>query len=454
MATGPIDYTRGFGQVSPFGNILQGLEAGAQFAGIEQARELRGLQMQAAQQAQAERAAQMERETALSGAMTALVNNPNPTFQDYQRVAMMLPADRSKALMEQFNAMNADRQQNELRFAGNVLASIRSGSPEVGIGLIRERIDAERNSGRPDGEQRAKGYETWLRLVEVAPEQAGATIGALVSQLPGADKLMENLTRVGTERRAEEMFPSQLAQSRSEAQSAAVKARFAESKAVADLALTNAQILGLADDREIKRQNVQIARLNAQISAENNALRRQELEQRRIEAAETRDRTARERIAELNSARGNIDNFLNTADRALNTPKNVIGSAAGPVSARIPTTFQATADFEMLVETLGAQSFLSQIPNIKGMGQLSNAEGEKLQAALQNLSLRQSPEQLTANIREAQRLMLKARRNIEERFGAAPSVPDTPAARTAAPTVPGGPVRSVDDLVRQYTAPR
>jgi len=443
MATGPIDYTRGFGQISPFGNILQGLEAGAQFANIEQMRDLRGLQIQATQQA-------LEREAALSGAMTALANNPNPTIQDYRRVAMMLPADRSKALMAQFDTMTAAGQQDELRFAGNVLASIRSGSPDVGIGLIRERIDSERNSGRPDGEQRARGYETWLKLVEAAPEQAGATIGVLVSQLPGADKLMENLSRVGTERRAEEMFPSQLKSSRSAAQSAAVLARFAESRAVADLALTNAQILGLANDREIKPQNVRIASLNAQIAAEGNLLRRQELEQKRVDAEETRDRTARERVAELNAARNNIDNFLNTANRALNTPKNIIGRAAGPLSARIPTTLQPTADFEALVETLGAQSFLSQIPNIKGMGQLSNAEGEKLQAALQNLSLRQSPERLTANIREAQRLMIKARRNIENKYGAAPSVPDTPAAETAAPVVPGGPARSVDDLVRQY----
>jgi hypothetical protein len=85
------------------------------------------------------------------------------------------------------------------------------------------------------------------------------------------------------------------------------------------------------------------------------------------------------------------------------------------------------------------------------MGQLSNAEGEKLQSALQSLSLKQSPERLMENIREAQRLMLKARGNIEARYGAAPSVPDTPAARTAAPVAPGAPVRSVDDLVRQYT---
>jgi len=444
MATGPIDYTRGFAAANPLGGLLEAMQAGATFAGIEEQRQARQIAMQQA-------AARVEEERALGEEISGLISNPNPTFADYQRVAIRLPADRANALRANFEAMTRDRQANELAFAGNVLAALNSDSPDVGLNLIRERAAAMRNSGRED---QAKGYDTWVSLLERDPAGAKATIGVLVSQLPGADKLLENVGRVQQERRTEQMFPAELERKRSEAQSAAVAARFAESRAIADLQLTNAQILGLADDREIKRQNVQIARLNAQIAAEGNQIRRAELVQKAQDAAEARDRTTRERTAELNAARGNIDNFLNTADRALNTPLNVIGAAAGPVSARIPTVSQATADFEALVETLGAQSFLSQIPNIKGMGQLSNAEGEKLQAALQNLSLRQSPERLTANIREAQRLMLKARRNIEERFGAAPNIPDTPSARTAAPAVPGAPTRSVDDLVRQYTAPR
>jgi len=150
----------------------------------------------------------------------------------------------------------------------------------------------------------------------------------------------------------------------------------------------------------------------------------------------------REKVAEVENARATMDNMLNTADRILKTPKSVVGSAAGPVSARMPTISQDTADFEELVTTLGSQSFLAQIPNIKGMGALSNAEGEKLQAALQNFSLRQSPERLLENVREAQRLIMKGRSTLAKRTGMPDSIPDTPAAS------PSG--ANIEALLKKY----
>ena len=42
--------------------------------------------------------------------------------------------------------------------------------------------------------------------------------------------------------------------------------------------------------------------------------------------------------------------------------------------------------------------FLQQIKNMKGMGALSEKEGDRLAASVANLSLTQSPEQLRKNI--------------------------------------------------------
>jgi len=443
----PIDYTRGFGSANPFGSVMQGLEAGAAFAGIEQQQAARAQQMMLRDQQMQAAQAEQERQRQMASAVDALIQNPNATRADYDRLAVLMPKDQREGLIGAFNARTSEQQGSDLRFAGQVEAALVSGNAEVAQQLIRERADAERNSGRED---QARAYETWAKIAETSPDAARVAVGNILATLPGGGAVLESIGRVRGEARAAQAFEPEQRKRMAEAESAAVAARFAESKAISDLKLTAAQIAGLALDADIKRQNVAIASMNARVGAEGNDLKRRELELKVAEMQDKRDTTARERVGELNAARGNIDNFLNTASRALNTPRNVIGSAAGPVSARVPTTFQSTADFEALIETLGAQSFLSQIPNIKGMGQLSNAEGEKLQSALQSLSLKQSPERLMENIREAQRLMLKARGNIEARYGAAPSVPDTPAARTAAPVAPGAPVRSVDDLVRQY----
>lgn len=155
-----------------------------------------------------------------------------------------------------------------------------------------------------------------------------------------------------------------------------------------------------------------------------------------------RDAAVDQKVAEVESARGNVDNMLNTLDRVMQTPMSVVENATGPIDQFLPTTRQSTADFEELVSTIDAQAFLAQIPQMKGLGALSDAEGKKLSAALQNFSLRQSPERLFENAREAQRLLLKARENISTRYGVPETVPDTPAVETEA--------EDIEALLRRY----
>ena len=123
-------------------------------------------------------------------------------------------------------------------------------------------------------------------------------------------------------------------------------------------------------------------------------------------------------------------------------PNSTLRAATGPLDSRLPTIQQDVADLEALAETLGSQAFLSQIPSMKGLGALSNAEGEKLQSSLTNLSMKQSADQLAANVREAQRLILKARKNVETRYGVKAGPPDTPAVQT--------PAADIDALVKKY----
>jgi len=56
--------------------------------------------------------------------------------------------------------------------------------------------------------------------------------------------------------------------------------------------------------------------------------------------------------------------------------------------------------------------------------------------------LRQSDTQLSTNIKEAQRLMLKARSNLSTRYGVPEVIPDTPQA--------GANKTSIDALLEKY----
>ena len=326
MAIGPIDYTSAFGQQGgPFGQIMQGLQAGSQFAAIEQQRAAQQAAIEAQRQKTAAEEAAMRRQQQINDAVAGLVANPNRTFADYERVAVLLPEKEAASLRANFEGLSKERQSSDLSFSGQVLAAFNSKAPQVGISLLRERAAGERNAGR---EQQARAFETWADIAERDPESASATIGTLVSVLPGGDKVIEGVGKVQGQRREAALFPATMKKAEAEANTAAVTAKFAESKAVSDLALTDAQIRGLAVDEQIKRQNVAIAAMNARTAAEGNTLKRQELQQKLDEMKDRRDSLVREKTAELESARGNIDNMLNTADRVLNTPMSVVGAAA------------------------------------------------------------------------------------------------------------------------------
>jgi hypothetical protein len=283
----------------------------------------------------------------------------------------------------------------------------------------------------------------------------------------GPEKFVETFGKVGEEQRATEaearkrqLFPSELTRAEADARRAgaqaitaeaeadpqmiaarlneqlaktnreAVAAKFAESKAVQDLRMSEAQIKALADDAAIKRQNVAIASMNAATARAGNDLQRQRLQLDLQAMVDKRDATVRDKVASAEASASTVDNMLNTIQRIKRNPR--LNAVVGGVEGRMPAVAAESVDAIALIETLGSQAFLSQIPQIKGMGQLSNAEGDKLQAAFQNFSRVQSEKQFRANLDEATRLLEKARQGIAKGTGVALPPVDTPAAPPAA----------------------
>lgn len=419
---GPIDYS--LDVATPFASALEGYKAGAAIRNDQQQQ----------QQQQAEAQAKLRMQSDLH----ALSSNKSATGADYASVMTKYP-QLSEELSRSWSALDGAQRQSKLQQGTQAYAAILSGKPEVAETLFRERAGAARNSGMEDV---AKQSETMADLIKLHPETARTSIALSLAAEMGPDKFATTFGQLGAEQRADDLAPAALTEANSKASSAATAAKFADSKAVQDLRMGDEQIKKWAADTEIARMNTRIAAMNAATARESNAVKLEELRLKRDEAIQARDDKLRGKVAEVDSARSTIDNMLNTADRVLKTPKGVVGSAAGPVSSRMPTMSQDTADFEALIDTLGSQAFMAQIPALKGMGALSNAEGEKLQAALQNFSLKQSPERLLANVKEAQRLMLKARKMVGEKYGAPESTPDTPEA--------GGSAGDIDALLQKY----
>lgn len=403
---GPYDYT--IKQPDIAGSLMSGIQMGQQLGA-----------QQAAQEKHQQYAADLQ--SYLS----------NPTAQGASAMMAKYP-ESQKAMSASFETFDKGQKEEIFKAGTQAYSAIQNGRPEVAVKILDDRIAATQNAG-----QDTTDLESLKQTLSQNPQGAAAGLGLTMSAMnPDA------WAKISGEQREARMDPAKQTEAQAKASKAATDAKFAESAAVQDLQKGGWEIQKLANDIGISRQNSQIAAMNAATAREGNSLKKQELGLQLQEKIAKRDAAVNEKVAEVSSARATIDNMLNTADRVLQTDTSTIEKATGPFDQYTPTLRQDTADFQELVNNLSSQAFMAQIPALKGMGALSNAEGEKLQSSLQNLSLRQSPERLVENVKEAQRLILKSRENLSKKFGVPDVTPDTPAAAPS-PT-------NIDALLQKY----
>lgn len=431
----------------PFQAALAGYQGGAAIRDDQMQQQM--LQAKLAEQERA-RLAQIQMQQELA----ALSSNPTAGARDYAAFTLRYPALKDQ-LKQSWEMVGKDRQAGVQDMMTRAYSALSVGKPDIAEQIMRDRAAAMRNSGNEAG---AKPHEMWADMIKENPGQA-KHLGALMLSSIDPEKFATNFATLGAEGRAADEAPAKLAEAnakattateeariaapkadatlaeaQAKAQAAVVGAKFAESKAVADLKLNAAQIEKMAADTEIARMNARIAAMNAATSRQGNDLKRQELQLKVEEAIQKRDDKVREKVATAQSGAASIDNMLNTIERIKVNPR--LNDVLGGIEGRTPALRDDSVDAVALIETLGSQAFLAQIPNIKGMGALSNAEGEKLQSALQNLSRTQSEGQFRANLEEATRLLTKGRKALSASTGVDLGKPDTP----AKPTAPAGKV--------------
>lgn len=416
----PFDYT--IKQPDIAGSLLGGIEAGQQMQANRIAIEAKD----AAAEKQRQYSADLQNYlSAPSASNASAMIAKYPEFQ--------------KSLSASFDIYDKGQKDEIFKSGTQAYSAIQNGKPEVAKKILDDRIAAFENSG-----QDTKDLLDLRRQLDSDPKAVASGLALTMSALKPDD-----WGKISTELRETAKAPAELSLAEAKAAKAATDAKFAESSAVQDLAKGGWEIQKLANDINISKLNSQIAAMNAatsrqanDIKSQGNNLKQQELQLKLQEKIDKRDAAINEKVSTVQSGRAAIDNFLNTADKAINTPDSVIESAAGTVSSVLPTYDQDVADFEETIKTLGSQAFLSQVPAMKGLGALTEAEGKKLESSLANLSLRQSPKKITENLKEAQRLMLKARATLSDRYGVPDVTPDTPA---SAPTPTG-----IDALLQKY----
>lgn len=213
---------------SPFESAVQGLKFGAGLADMQMERQAQAVKLQQQQQA-------MQQQQALSATLRGLgekIKSGTATSSDFHQVSLMAPKEQSEAALKTWESMNQTKKENLLSFSSQVMSALGSKEPQIGIDLLKQRAEAERNTGNED---QAKAYDTWAKLAELDPVNSQVAVGGMLSGLPGGDKVVDSWVKAQAERRAAELQPAALKKAEAEATTAEVGAQFAAPKALADL---------------------------------------------------------------------------------------------------------------------------------------------------------------------------------------------------------------------------
>ena len=401
LATQPINYLGSNQQPDIASELMQGLQIGMTLRKMREERQ------------QAELTQQRQEQFRNDFSMAWDSKDPNSFIS-----LMGKHPEFGKQFKEGYDILNEQQKKNEFSTGLQIYSALQSTNPQIAKDLVTNLKTAAENSGQPADE-----YDFLLDTINKDPEMAKNYMKMALSAA-APDKWAESMGKVGQEQRAAEMQPLEMRKKKAETSSAETTAKYADSTAMMELDKKGWDIKKLQSDIEANKANTRIAAMNAQLNKEGNSLKRQELQIKIEDAKRERDEKVQSKAADITAARDSMDNFLNTAERLLSNPD--LNDAIGAIEGRLPAMSDKTADIVSLIDTLKAQSFMAAVPNMKGMGQLSDKEGARLEASIQNLGRVQSETQFLANLKEAQRLIKKARTNLATRYGVPDTEPDIP----------------------------
>lgn len=215
---GPIDYSLSVQQ--PFQSAVEGFKFGA------------GMKQMADERAalQAQQAAQQQMQQELAAAAQDPRQLPSLMVR-YPQLAEKLKIG--------WDTMNGQQQQASLAQASEVFSALHSGRADVAQANLRARARAMRDAG---DEQGATLTERMAQWAETHPESLKTSIGLRLAAIPGGDKVIEAVTKLGGEQRAADLHPALVEKGKEEAKEAgskatteAVKAKYAEPTVLKDL---------------------------------------------------------------------------------------------------------------------------------------------------------------------------------------------------------------------------
>lgn len=390
----PIDYT--LDVVNPVQSSLQGFTGGLQLGMAVEDRK------RAVAQAQRDQLAKEQMNKDLFDL------SQNPSYEGYTQVMTKYP-QLAENLKRAYDTMDAGKQQTTFSLASQAYAALSSQRPEIAKQVLEDAAIAYDNSGNKQDAGVLRGY---LKMIDTSPEAARTSIGMLMSSV-NPDKFKDIYSTLGGEQRANEMQPYDIAESK--AKTAYTEAQTNDIPLAAEDRRTGVDNQG----RKIEYDNqFNYDKLSQDQQQFYDGLDKTE----RIEAAKLRSSKAESSIQRVERLE-KVENYANAAKQAadasnlaaklVNQTKENGGAYWDRLVRQVPGTSENT--FAKDIETLKSQVFLAQVEKMRGLGALTDKEGDAIRSSIASLDINQGPAAVQQNLSKIAQQMAAAAKSANRK---------------------------------------
>ncbi|MEA1231103.1 hypothetical protein ODQ17_17145 [Acinetobacter sp. IRS14] len=390
----PYDYTLDIqNPVDTLTNSLwKGYQLGASVEQVQKQREQEALQKQA----------ELQRK---QDTQTLIQNPTNENFTSFQ---LMYPS-QAETIQKVWERKSQADKDLSWRIGSEALAALSNKNPEIAKEVLNNAASAYENSGK---KQDAGSMRFYANLIDKNPENAQTLMQGYLSTVD-REKFDKTFEQFNMQNRANEKQPYELNQMAANT-----------AKTVAE---TNDIPLAAEDRRTgVNNQGKKIEYDN-QYNYDKLSQDQQQFydgldKTERIEAAKLRASKAESSIQRVERLE-KVENYANAAKQAadasnlaaklVNQAKENGGAYWDRLVRQVPGTSENT--FAKDIETLKSQVFLAQVEKMRGLGALTDKEGDAIRSSIASLDINQGPQAVQQNLTKIAQQMSAAAKSANRK---------------------------------------
>lgn len=361
------------------------------------------------QQQREQAEAQKQQQAQLNQNLQYLADNPTP--ENYAKVMTMHP-QLSENLKRSYDTMDDGKRKTTLSVASQAYSALMSDNPTVAQQVIEDAATAYENSGNTKDASVLRGYS---KLITTNPKAARTSIGMLLAST-NPDKVSEIYSTLGKEGRETELQPYAI----NEIQAKTNKT-IAETDDIGENAIDRRSGIGIQQQKADQDNDQFYSKLDQDQQQFYDGLdAKDKTESRKLALVTNENGTKKtERLEKSESfataARQAADGAVMAANLAndINGLNDGTGSWHDRFFRMVPNTNEY--NFAQKFETMKSKIFLAQVDQMRGLGALTEREGDALKTSIASLDLNQDPVIIQKNLTDIARVMSTAAKSASKK---------------------------------------